>query len=355
MKTLFIYIFFIQRIQAYSLHDLNNNEYTWEISGCHNAVIRAEPNAKYIVSSSFPNTYQSRMDCTWKVQAPLGKIVELTFPTFHVDFCDKAGVKIYDGPKSEATLAVEHCGLDNPPAFRSSGQMVQIQAYQQQASQGYGTLLMIGFQAVSKESLGNSARSGSTYYNNYSPQNSQISQNSLPNPRASLGAPNGIPNFMSNMNSLGMLNQYNLANMGPIVPIAPMTKAQPPRVVRTTKRPKKAQPKKHNSSNSKPKISLARQAGFTNASQDNIQRIREMKEEKKKKEAAALKQKLIIIIVILVVIISANIWFIWYRKSLERKIEDKKNKNSDQNSFTSKAPVLDNSDSLYCSLDDIKN
>ena len=54
------------------------------------------------------------------------------------------------------------------------------------------------------------------------------------------------------------------------------------------------------------------------------------------KEAAALKQKLIIIIVILVVIISANIWFIWYRKSLERKIEDKKNKNSDQNSFTSK-------------------
>ena len=85
---------------------------------------------------------------------------------------------------------------------------------------------MIGFQAVSKESLGNSARSGSTYYNNYSPQNSQISQNSLPNPRASLGAPNGIPNFMSNMNSLGMLNQYNLANMGPIVPIAPMTKGR---------------------------------------------------------------------------------------------------------------------------------
>ena len=33
MKTLFIYIFFIQRIEAYSLHDLNNNEYTWEISG----------------------------------------------------------------------------------------------------------------------------------------------------------------------------------------------------------------------------------------------------------------------------------------------------------------------------------
>ena len=81
-----------------------------------------------------------------------------------------------------------------------------------------------------------------------------------------------------------MLNQYNLANMGPIVPVAPITKVQGrPQVVRTTKRPKKAQPKKHNSSNSKPKISLARQAGFTNASQDNIQRIREMKEEKKKK------------------------------------------------------------------------
>ena len=42
-------------------------------------------------------------------------------------FKKTAGVKIYDGPKSEATLAVEHCGLDNPPAFRSSGQMVQIQ------------------------------------------------------------------------------------------------------------------------------------------------------------------------------------------------------------------------------------
>ena len=52
--------------------------------------------------------------------------MELTFPTFHVDFCDNAGVKIYNGPKSEATLAVEHCGLDNPPAFRSSGQMVSI-------------------------------------------------------------------------------------------------------------------------------------------------------------------------------------------------------------------------------------
>lgn len=53
--------------------------------------------------------------------------MQVTFPTFHVDFCDSAGLKIYNGPKSEATLAVEHCGLDNPETFRSSGQMVSIQ------------------------------------------------------------------------------------------------------------------------------------------------------------------------------------------------------------------------------------
>ncbi|CBY22195.1 unnamed protein product [Oikopleura dioica] len=56
----------IQSIRGYSMHDLNNNENTWEIAGCHSQPIRAETSEKFIVTSGFPNIYSQRMDCTWK-------------------------------------------------------------------------------------------------------------------------------------------------------------------------------------------------------------------------------------------------------------------------------------------------
>jgi len=77
-------------------------------------------------------------------------------------------------------------------------------------------------------------------------------------------------------------------------------------------------------------------------------------------EKDLLKRKLIIIIVILILIISGNIWFIWYRHTNEKNKEEGENanvrekQNVDRNSFTSNAPVLDNEESLYCSLDEIR-
>ena len=76
-----------------------------------------------------------------------------------------------------------------------------------------------------------------------------------------------------------------------------------------------------------------------------------------------LKQQLIIVTIILVLIISGNIWFIWYKRNIEQenmaKLAEKNGQdinslnNADKNSFTSRAPVLDNQESIYCSLDDI--
>jgi len=336
-------------VLAYSLHDLNNNEYTWEVSGCQNQLIRAEPSVKYIVSSSFPNIYGQKMDCTWKIQAPLGKVVEITFPTFHVDFCDSSGVKVYNGPKSEATLAVEHCGLDNPDPFRSSGQMVSVQAYQKQTSQGYGLMLMIGYQAVTKgEAAG---RTQSIYHNNYQPQ--QISSSSSLYPQ--LQSPLVPSNSMLVNQNANLLNQLGLLNsVAKQYPTFNNQRAQNQRTSLPKKIPKKA-PHKKPQPKPKPKPIVINTSGT-----DNFQRLKAKREYERKQEQDLLKRKLIIVIVILILIISGNIWFIWYRRTLERTrgTDDGKGpnglNNADRNSFTSKAPVLENDDSLYCSLDEVR-
>lgn len=348
-----IFLFWLfSGLKAYSLHDLNNNEYTWEVSGCHNQIIRAENSVKYIVSSSFPNVYPQQMDCTWKIQAPLGKMVELTFPTFHVDFCDRAGVKIFDGPKSQAALAEEHCGLDNPGTFRSSGQMVSLQAFQKQTQQGYGTLLQIGYRAVSKE-----LEKPMGYNFNAMPQQNYMGVM----PAQNMGLMPYQNGNAALINALSMLTEGNKMHDfkgDGMIGKAPHNRRQPP----PKKRRPTAPPKRNsNLAAKKTKVSAKPIVSKTSAKDDQYARMKQKRDQEKAKENELLMRKLIIVIVILILIISGNIWFIWYRRQqrnqepdLEKPEDINKQSLNERFSYTSRAPVIDNEDSLYCALDDLR-
>lgn len=373
MRSVF---FILSAVNAYSLHDLNQNENTWEISGCHNQLIRAENEVKYIVSTSFPNVYSQRMDCTWKIQAPLGKIVELTFPTFHIDFCSSASLSIFDGPKTASALTVEHCGLDNPPAFRSNGQMVSVQAKQNQAPQGNGMLIMMGFQAVSivqpkpiqqntrpsyaqNPNIFQNAGNGAQFMNSMSPQMNPAYgasfMNALFNGQVAPGYQN--PNLPIQSPPHSRMNSINPGPRGGslTLPGFKKQKSKPEQAIKSRPKPQK---KPIKAPAKKTVVKLA-----TSESMDNIKKIKQDREDKKIKDQETLKQQLIIVTIILVLIISGNIWFIWYKRNIEQenmaKLAEKNGQdinslnNADKNSFTSRAPVLDNQESIYCSLDDI--
>ena len=82
---------------------------------------------KYIVTSSFPNIYSQYMNCTWRIQGPVGKKVQISFADFKIDNCNQAGIKVFDGSASSQNFEVEHCGEEPPPSFTSTSNLVTLQ------------------------------------------------------------------------------------------------------------------------------------------------------------------------------------------------------------------------------------
>lgn len=151
MRILLLITTIIQYGHAYSMYDLNNNARTWEFSGCHASIIPAERSEKYIVSSSYPNIYSQYMNCEWRVQAPIGKKVKITFPEFNIDNCGQAGIKMYDGRADSASFKAEYCGSNPPADFISSGNLVTMNVYQRQTSLGRGIAIMVGYSYVENQ------------------------------------------------------------------------------------------------------------------------------------------------------------------------------------------------------------
>ena len=90
-------------------------------------IIRAENLEKYIVTSSYPNIYSQYMNCEWRIQGPVGKKVQITFPEFKIDNCQQAGIKVYDGTATTGNFEVEHCGDEKPTTFVSTSNLVTLQ------------------------------------------------------------------------------------------------------------------------------------------------------------------------------------------------------------------------------------
>lgn len=134
-------------------------DYRWEYARCQNETIRAETTReKFFVQPSFPNVNNAEFDCIWKLQAPDGYRIKITWPVFHLDNCkgptvegQGSRVTVVDGasdaPDDEADR-VDFCGYKNPPDFVSSTKDLHIMLKQELQPHGKGAKIMCGFEAT---------------------------------------------------------------------------------------------------------------------------------------------------------------------------------------------------------------
>jgi len=299
------------------MHDLNRNAKTWEFSGCHVPIIRAEKIEKYIVSSSFPNIYSQFMNCTWRIQAPLGKQVKITFPEFKIDNCGAAGLKIYDGLAKTENFQIEHCGSQRPRDFTAQDSLITINIYQRQTVLGSGTAVMVGYSYVDV------AQPNTKYYQ---PGSTQLSQHSQYQSQSQQLAPQVQQNtqiYDLFMNQL-LESAIQRPAVQPVAPVVPIQTYQQPAPKKSgaqsgSRGGKKAPPKRPQKKKQPKKPTLQFNINGDGVIRDTYDELVEAKMEKKRAERDALKQKLIIIIVVLIVITSGNVWFIWYRWQSSRE------------------------------------
>ena len=121
------------------------------ILGCQNETIRAEDKReKFFVQPSFPNVNNAEFDCIWRLQAPEGMRIKITWPVFHLDTCHGSGgnkllgnaVTIVDGKADDTTNDfVQFCGHKAPPDFVSSTRDLHIMLKQKKQEHGKGMVI----------------------------------------------------------------------------------------------------------------------------------------------------------------------------------------------------------------------
>jgi len=131
-------------------------DYRWEYARCQNETIRAEHiRDKFFVQPSFPNVNNAEFDCIWRLQAPDGYRIKITWPVFHLDSCKAPGigqgstVTVVDGESTDDEAdRVEFCGYKPPPDFVSSTRNLHIMLKQELQPHGKGVKIMCGFEAT---------------------------------------------------------------------------------------------------------------------------------------------------------------------------------------------------------------
>ncbi|XP_029168402.1 cubilin-like [Nylanderia fulva] len=69
------------------------------------------------------SSYQSNVECEWKIQLPAGARIRATWLRFNLEpssSCQFDFVEIYDGPNRLSQLLGRYCGSDMPPAIKSN-------------------------------------------------------------------------------------------------------------------------------------------------------------------------------------------------------------------------------------------
>ena len=127
---------------------LSSRFVTHFFQGCQNETIRAEDKReKFFVQPSFPNVNNAEFDCIWRLQAPEGMRIKITWPVFHLDTCHGSGgnkllgnaVTIVDGKADDTTNDfVQFCGHKAPPDFVSSTRDLHIMLKQKKQEHGKG-------------------------------------------------------------------------------------------------------------------------------------------------------------------------------------------------------------------------
>ncbi|KAM4705056.1 uncharacterized protein WCC33_009902 [Rhinophrynus dorsalis] len=80
-------------------------------------------------SPGFPQSYQSDMNCTWIIEAPLGYYIILDFLSLVLEEhrnCQYDHVLVYDGKEGDNKLLGRFCGSQPPPQLRSTSNMLTV-------------------------------------------------------------------------------------------------------------------------------------------------------------------------------------------------------------------------------------
>ena len=89
-----------------------------------------EPSS-HINTSGFPNTlYAPNSNCTWIIDLPAYKSIELTFVEMDIEEssnCVKDQVTILNGKDGDALPLASYCGNKLPPTIQSSTEVVTVQ------------------------------------------------------------------------------------------------------------------------------------------------------------------------------------------------------------------------------------
>ncbi|CAK8680068.1 unnamed protein product [Clavelina lepadiformis] len=83
-----------------------------------------------ISSPNYPSNYANNLNCTWIIQAPANKLIEIRFLDFQLEGCSYTVydfLAIYDG--NELYTGVQLCGSNKPKDFESSTNQVKIHLY----------------------------------------------------------------------------------------------------------------------------------------------------------------------------------------------------------------------------------
>ncbi|KAJ8019622.1 Bone morphogenetic protein 1-like [Holothuria leucospilota] len=84
-----------------------------------------------VTSPNYPDDYGINEDCGNTIQAPAGRVIRLTFQTFHLEStsatCTYDSVNIYEGDStSSPLLAGPFCGSTIPPPVTSTGNVMYV-------------------------------------------------------------------------------------------------------------------------------------------------------------------------------------------------------------------------------------
>jgi len=124
------------------------NDYRWEVAGCHKLPIQAQPHfLQFLVSDSFPNINPAETECTWKINAPRGYGIRLTWREFHIDGCGRSAIYIFDGKETDGIEPDRYCGKQKPRDWSSTGSTVHVKLSHAETSTPKGFKIMLGFEA----------------------------------------------------------------------------------------------------------------------------------------------------------------------------------------------------------------
>ena len=88
-----------------------------------------------IKSPNFPSWYGENRYCTWKIEAPVGKVVRLEFfshdigipANYDTDTCNYDSLKVNDGSSSTSNLLAGLCGMGNQSEMTSTGNTLHLE------------------------------------------------------------------------------------------------------------------------------------------------------------------------------------------------------------------------------------